>query len=83
MHGLDRDCGNVDQIHVTVHAAVEAEVAEVGGHAVEIAGVVAEHRDWNAFRLSSFLGVDVAVPAAVADWAGFGNASVMSKTNSS
>ena len=39
---------------MSVEAAVEAEVAEVGGHAVLVARVVAEDRDWNAFVCCCF-----------------------------
>jgi len=48
MYSLERDGRDVDQVYVAVHAAVETEVAEVGRHSVEIAGVVAEYgyRDW-------------------------------------
>ena len=37
MQGFERDRGDVDEVDVAIHSAVEAEVAEVGGHAVEIA----------------------------------------------
>src|SRR5580704_9792823 len=51
MHGFERDGWDVDQVQVTVHSAVEAEVAEVRRHAVEIMGVVAEYRYGNAAGL--------------------------------
>src|SRR6266702_6090017 len=51
MHRRQRDGGNVDQIHMAIHSAVEAEVTEVRGHAVEVSRVVAEHCNRNAIGL--------------------------------
>src|SRR4030081_2395204 len=47
--------GDVDEIHMPVHATVKAEVAEVRGHPVQVARVVAEYRDWDAIRLLLFI----------------------------
>ena len=49
--GFERDRWNVDEIYVTVQTAVEAEVAEVRGHAVLVAGVIAEDREGYACGL--------------------------------
>ena len=54
VYGLERDGRDVDEIDVTVQASVEREVAEVGGHALEIARVVAEDRDGDAVGLFCF-----------------------------
>jgi hypothetical protein len=42
---VEREGREVDQIDVAIEAAVEAEVAEVGGNAIEVGGVVTENRD--------------------------------------
>jgi hypothetical protein len=49
MDRLNRDSWDVDEVDVTVETAIEREVAQVRGHAVEIAGVVAEDDDRDAF----------------------------------
>ena len=51
---FERDLGDEDHVDVSVQAAVEAEVAQVGGHAVLVARVVAEDRDWDALILCCF-----------------------------
>ncbi len=51
VYGLEGDGWDVDEVDVTVQATVEAEVAEVGGDAVEVAGVVAQDGDGDACGL--------------------------------
>jgi hypothetical protein len=46
--GVERDGREIDEADVAIEAAVEAEVAEVGGDAVEVGRVVAEDGDGDA-----------------------------------
>ena len=48
MDGVERDGREIDEVDVTVEAAVEAEVAEVGGDAIEVGRVVAEDGNGDA-----------------------------------
>jgi hypothetical protein len=54
MNCLERDRGNIDQIDMPVQASVEAEVAEIGGHSIQVARVIAEHRKRDALLLCAF-----------------------------
>ncbi len=74
MHGLKREGGRVEEMHVAIEATVEAEVAEVGGRAIEVLGVIAEDRERDAVFIGGVRAPGVAAAR---------RASVMSKTNSS
>ena len=42
---IERESREIHEVHVTVEATVQAEIAEVGGHPFEVGGVVAKDRD--------------------------------------
>ena len=48
VYRFQRDRGHIGQMNMTVEAAIEAEVAQVGGRALKILRVVAENGDGNA-----------------------------------
>ena len=45
MNSVERDRGQLNQIHVPVEASIEAKITQIGGDPIEIRGVVADDRN--------------------------------------